>query len=116
MPEHLPDWIDDLERAVAEHGQSEVARRMGCSPATVWQLRRRQYPASEEALARWRARFLDAFSAETVPCPVLGPIDRPTCAHHRSRPFAATNPLRVRLYQACRTCSFNPENPPEDPS
>ncbi len=103
----MPDWIDDLNAAVDEHGQSEVARRLGCSPATVSQLKKRRYQAG--TLAKWRARFEASFGSGMVACPVLGAIGRDTCSFHRARPFAATNPVRIRLYKACQTCPNNPD-------
>jgi hypothetical protein len=42
-----------------------------------------------------------------VDCPIIGEIPKQRCMEHQSRPFAATNPLRVQLYRACKTC---PEN------
>lgn len=101
------DWTDDLQDAVDDYGQSEVARRLGCSPATVHQLRTGQYGAS--TVAQWKARFRAEFGEGMVECPVLGEITREQCSMHRKRDFAATNPLRVRLFHACKTCKNNPD-------
>ena len=102
----MADWVDDLNGAVDEFGQSVVARRLGCSPATISQLRTRQYPA---ATGKWQKRFEAAYGAGGVECPVLGEITREACGGHRRRPFAATNPMRVKLFHACRKCVNNPD-------
>jgi len=101
------DWIDDLSATVETLGQAEVARRMDCSSATIHQLRTRQYRT--DTLDRWRARFEAEFAQGHVACPVLGEMTRAACSRHRRRRFAATNPLRVRLFAACRTCLNNPD-------
>ena len=111
MTDEPRDWRARLAAMVDALGQAEVARRMGCSPATVSLLRRGRYP--EAAEGKWHQRFLDAFDEARVDCPVLGEIDRRTCAAHRSRPFAATNPVRVRLYRTCPTCPHHPQNTEE---
>jgi len=105
--EHVSDGFRErLQQQVDALGQSEVARRMSCSAATIHQLRTGRYPSDT---ARWERIFDATFTEEPVDCPVLGEISREACALHRSRPFAATNPVRVRLYHACKVCPNNPE-------
>lgn len=43
---------------------------------------------------------------ETVACPALGDIPMADCGNWQSKAqeLAATNPLRVRMYRACRAC------------
>jgi hypothetical protein len=43
----------------------------------------------------------------TVACPVLGEITRDACDHEQRKPFYATNPQRIALFRACRTCPNN---------
>lgn len=101
------EWIDDLRGAVEHLGTTVVARRMGCSPATIHQICRNQYNTG--TLGKWQARFEAEFGEGQLACPVLGEIDRSECKRHRVRPFGATNPVRVQLYHACRTCTNNPD-------
>jgi len=45
-----------------------------------------------------------ALMNETVQCPVQGEIGLTECRANAARPFAATNPVRVKLWRACREC------------
>ena len=99
-------WLVQFRETVDALSTTEVARRLGCSSATVSQIYHGKYASP---LEKWRERFLDAFSPAQVDCPVLGMISRPTCATHRGRGFAATNPVRVQLFRTCPTCANNPD-------
>ncbi len=44
-----------------------------------------------------------ALMGMTVTCPVLQEIPANRCLEIQNQPFAATNPVRVRLYHACRS-------------
>lgn len=98
-------WVHLLNTEADRLGQSEVARRLDCSSATVSLLRAGTYPSPVE---RWRRLVLAAFMRETVECPILGAIKAEECRYHRTRPFGHTNPIRVKLYQTCPTCPNNP--------
>jgi hypothetical protein len=40
----------------------------------------------------------------SIDCPIIGEIPLNICVDNQSRPFAATNPMRVRLHRACKAC------------
>lgn len=99
------DLINMLHRAVADAGsQSAVARRIGYSPAAVSQVLSGKYGGD---MATMLARVEEVYGSRQVLCPVLGAIALSRCAMERRTPFSASNPVRVRLFRACKTCSNN---------
>ena len=98
----MADWIDVLRAACEASSQTKVARRLAVSAALVNQVLRGRYKAS---LTRLEARVRGELMRETLSCPVLGEISKRRCQDEQRRPFAATNPQRVALYGACRTCT-----------
>lgn len=97
----VPDWIWALAEACDRASQGQVAKRLGISAAVVNQVLGRAYKGR---LDRVEARVRGELMQETVACPVLGALSKRECLDHQAAKFAATNPLRVRLYRACRTC------------
>ncbi len=95
----VPPWVLALARACDAGSGASVAKRLGYSGAVVSQVLRNAYQGS---LSRVEEVVRGAFMAETVGCPVVGEIAKDLCAEHQRRPFANTNPTRVRLYRACR--------------
>lgn len=98
------DRLDLLRRAVDEHGQAEVGRRIGRSASAVNQVLHHKYNGNP---ARILELVAAEFGSETVQCPVMGEIPLARCTEERNKPFKATNPQRRRLFQACRTCPNN---------
>lgn len=91
-----------LEVAVQRLGsQVKVATDLGISAATVNNLLKDRYPGDVQGMA---ARIRGQYMAETVTCPVLGTLGRRHCLDNQTRQQAFTNPVRVALYQACKTC------------
>jgi len=90
-----------LNDMVKKLGLAEVAVRTGYSKSAICHVQKGTYKGKAE-------KVLDAvrnvFSMEPVNCPVLGEIPLSRCVEEKNRPFAATNPLRVRLARACRGC------------
>lgn len=99
MTQH--DRMDLLRAKVAELGQAEVARRIGKSDSAICQVLAGNYKGNPDNIL---ALVEEQFGSATVNCPVLGEIPLKRCAENRRRPFAATNPTRVRLYRACKEC------------
>lgn len=99
-------WLYHFRTAVDQLGATKVKKRLGCSATTVSQIYNNKYPSPTD---KWRDRFLAEFTPGSVECPVLGEISRDACSFHRKREFAATNPQRVQLYHACRSCINNPD-------
>ncbi len=99
-------WIELLRRRVEETSYRQVAHELGYSTATIYQVLKGSYQGN---LERIRRRVEAIYRVDEVPCPVLGLISTIRCAHERRRPFAATNPIRVRLFRTCPTCPYNPD-------
>ena len=97
--EERPDWVVELARQCELSSQRKVARRLGVSAAVVSQVLKEKYPGD---LAGVEARVRGAFMASVVDCPVLGELPSDQCQAWQRKPFAATNPLRVQVYRACR--------------
>jgi len=95
------DLMKLLREKCDELSQSRVAAAIGYSPSAVNQALRGTYRGD---VAKLLERVAEVFGDETVDCPILGEIPLGKCAFHRRRPFAATNPLRVTLWRACRQC------------
>lgn len=94
------DWMDALRAACSESSRRSVGERLGLSPATLSLVLNGRYPAAlTKVEAKVRAELMG-----NVTCPVLGKLPRQRCRELQSRPFAATNPQRVKLHVACTTC------------
>lgn len=93
-----------LEEMVVKLGLQEVADAIGRSKSAVCHVHRGTYKGNPEAILR---AVEERFSQRLVECPVLGEIPLNRCVEERSRPFAATNPVRVRLARACKGCGQN---------
>lgn len=99
----LPDDVKAaLEAAVKAHvTQVAVAKLLAVSPAVITTLLRDSYTGNVASMAdRIRGKFMK----HMVRCPVMGDLGRHDCLTYQARPLAATNPLRARLFTACKTC------------
>jgi len=97
-------WIDALREACDASTQAQIAQKIGMSPAVVNQILKGTYNGS---LTNVQKRVEGALMGAVVDCPIG--IDMPLnrCMEHQIRPFAATNPMRVQLFRACKTCKHN---------
>lgn len=77
-----------------------AARAIDRSAGLVSQILANRYPGDVPTVF---ARIRGALMGEQVACPVLGDIGRDHCLTEQSRPFAATNATRARVYRACRS-------------
>lgn len=107
-PRTLPaDALQALERACRQFGsQSAVAKALGVSVTMVNQALKGSYLGNVDNLTR---RIRGALMDQTHRCPVLGEINDKTCLDEQSRPLVFTNPLRVSIYRACKTCPHRKE-------
>lgn len=95
----MSEWIQALAAACERTSQAQVARQLGVSASMVSQVLGGTYRASTQTLEqRVRLELPDG----TVSCPVAGELTVSECRAHQARPFANTNPQRVKLYGACR--------------
>lgn len=100
--ENLPREIRALAEACSENTATAVAKRIGYSPSAVSYVLSRRY--HEGDMDRVFVAIRGALMGETVLCPILGDIGRDRCLSEQSKPFAATNSTRARLFHACKTC------------
>lgn len=101
VSEPAPEWIVALRDACTGMSQREVAALIGYSESVISQVLGGKYRGD---MRRVQAAVEGGLMGATVDCPVVGLIPRQRCIEHQRRPFAATNPTRVQLYRACRTC------------
>lgn len=100
------DALAALMDLKTKHSQAEIARRIGVSEGTISNALKGRYIGNVEALAeRIRGELLN----QTVACPILGQITSRICQDERKKPFSAVNPMRVRLWRACKACPHNPK-------
>jgi hypothetical protein len=103
------EWLEFLRAEDARCGRADVLARLRTasgdgfpSAPTLSQVIGGKYPANAKRL---QALVEGALMGQTVQCPALGTdIPRNTCLDNQKRSFAATNPARVALQQACKTC------------
>lgn len=109
-PAHTPlpaDVQQALQAAVQRLGsQVKVAAELGVSPAVVNNLLKDRYPGDVAGMAE---RIRGQFMAQTVACPVMGELGRRHCLDYQARPLVFTNPTRVALHTACKTCAHRRE-------
>jgi len=97
-----PDVKDALAEAVRRaKSQAKVAGALKVSTAVVSALLNDKYTGDANAMAE---RIRGLYMAQTVQCPVMGTLGRNHCLEFQKRPLAFTNPQRVALHQACKTC------------
>lgn len=99
--EALPDWVETLAEACDSASQNRIAVRLGYSAATVSCVIGNRYAGDLEAV---RQAVEGALLQTFVTCPVLGELRADRCLAEQRRPLMASNPQRVRLYRACRSC------------
>jgi hypothetical protein len=90
-----------LKQKIEESSQANVARMLEISGSALSQIMSGTYKAAPDAILE---RVREVYGGVSVQCPVLGEITLARSAQEQKRPFAATNPQRVRLYRECRTC------------
>lgn len=104
----LPYWVEVLAMECDRMGsQSAVAREISYSPAAVNQTLKASYKGDLKSVEK---AVRGAFLHDTVACPVLGDIEGHICLEHQRKPFANTNPIRVRMFKACRQCQHRRES------
>lgn len=96
----MTDWLNALKAECEATSQTAAAKRIGVSASTVNQVLKGSYKGN---LARIEERVRGELMREMVECPVLWAISRKRCHDEQKKPFAPTNPLRVKLFHACRS-------------
>ncbi|HBR96792.1 MAG TPA: transcriptional regulator [Gammaproteobacteria bacterium] len=99
-----PAWLCALREACDRTSQAAVGRQIGYSATVVNQVLKGKYTGD---LARVESAINGALLGVTLDCPVLGDLNLHKCLEIQMQPFAATNPLRVKLFKACKRCPHN---------
>jgi hypothetical protein len=104
----LPDdAMQALVLAVQRLGsQRAAAKALNVSQTVVNQALKGSYMGNLDNLTR---RIRGALMDQTHRCPVLGELNDKQCLDQQSRPLVFTNPLRARIYHACKTCPHRKE-------
>jgi len=102
-----PEWILVLAEHCDHSSQKAVADQIGYSSAVVNQVLSGRYSGDMGAVEQ---AVKGALLNTTVSCPVAGDLPAHRCLEYQRLPFAATNPQRIALYKACRTCPHNRRN------
>ena len=93
-------WFEALKREVDRTSQAQAADRIGVNKAYVsLVLSGRDFPGR---IDRFIASVEGALLHQTVMCPVTGEISKHLCQQHQAQPWSNVNPMRVRLFRACR--------------
>lgn len=95
-----PDWVLSLADAVTATSQTDVARRVGYSAATISQVLSATYRGD---LDRVEGMVRGSLMSAVLDCPVKGEMRRDVCLAWQRKPFAATSSDRVRMFHACRS-------------
>ena len=107
----LPDWVRALAEACDVFGMRKIAEKIGVSPASLSLAinKRRGDPSFV------KARVEAVIMVTIVACPVLGVMGIVDCRKEQARPFSSANPLRVKLYRACRSGCVHFRGQPDNP-
>lgn len=96
----MPLWVRTLAEECDKTSQAQVARRLGNSTSVVSRVLAKSYPGDRKKIeAKVRGHYL----AEEVHCPVLETIPRQRCIAEQEMGLSFQNPLRRRVYDACRS-------------
>lgn len=103
----MTDWLGILKNHVEQKGSQVVIRELDISATTLSLVLRNKYQASTERIEQ---RVMAIYGTNgKVNCPVLGEIEPSRCIDHYQRAQAIRtpgNPATIRLYMACRKCTF----------
>lgn len=101
------DWVEELRLECVRTTQAATALRLGVSTTMVNQVIKGCYKGN---LSRLEIKVRGELMNCRVNCPVVGEITERRCQDEQEREFAATNPMRVQLYRACRSGCPNARN------
>ena len=99
-----PLWLKELRAQCEKKSQNKVAKELGYSTAVINQVLKKKYQGNVKKLS---SIVCSLYIGKTVICPVMGEIPSHQCTSYQQETFSATNPLRVKRYQACRSSCNN---------
>lgn len=98
------DWLEVLRRECDRVTVTAVARQLGVSRPLLSRLLAGKYHHNP---VRFRALVEGILMGVTVPCPVLGDLNRADCVHWQGQGVLGSNPVLVQLSKTCPDCDFN---------
>lgn len=109
----LPDWVRAIALACQRSSQAAVAKELGRSGAVVSQVLRGKYGTDT---TRFEERVRGVFLNGQVDCPGAGTMPTHECQDWRekARVFAPGNPMRRRMFRACRACPIFLKEPSDE--
>ena len=98
-------WKEALRSAKERQSLSQLGALLGYSKTTISQVLNDKYPGDLAGVEQAVRRHL---MKDTVHCPVIGAeIPVTTCEQHQKAKPSTSSPMRMRLYQACRSCQHS---------
>jgi len=94
-----PDWILVLAEECDKASQAKVARALKVSSTVVSRVLGNAYPGD---MVKIEGLVSGHYMAAMVSCPVLEEIPRQRCISEQAKPLTFQNPLRKRVFDACR--------------
>jgi hypothetical protein len=99
-------WQELLHQKVQELGRRNVEAELGISRTTLSLVLNNKYKETKHI----EALVMEAYGTLKVVCPVMGEISKKRCTRESKMPNTLSNPIRARIYRACRTCPNNKAN------
>jgi hypothetical protein len=103
------DVIDLVTEASKRMTGADLADKLGVSTSAVSQAKHNKFQGNVD---RFVARVRGALMGSSVTCPVLGEINTKVCLDQQNRQAVFSNPQRVALAKACKTCPNAQRNQP----
>lgn len=102
---------DDVLRIISVQAKlmtgRELADKLGVSTSAVSQAVNNKFVGNVD---RFCLRVRGVFAGDSVTCPVLGTLTTKLCLEQQGKPIAYTNPVRVQVQRACKTCPHHQRN------
>jgi hypothetical protein len=93
--------VPELQQIVEKESLQTVSDRLGVSKSTVCHVVKGTYKGKPDRILKLAE---ESYSQRIVECPVLGEITYSRCITEKTRPFAAINPIRIKLARTCPKC------------
>lgn len=96
----MPDWVEALAEECDRTSVRKTGASIGLSPATVSLLVNNKY--APRPLAGVEKTIRSRLHLNSIHCPVLGRICFQRCRSEQAAPLNVHDPVRLRVYKACR--------------
>lgn len=95
------DVLQLLQEQAKSKTQVAMGAELGISTTSVNHAVNNKFRGSVDRLS---ARVRGLYGGDKVTCPVLGAINTKVCLDQQSKGAVYSNPMRVALARACKTC------------